>query len=154
MTSPRSLTVETHGEILAQMKINIRTAKPPEKVPGKGQLLARATQNLDAMEYSEDRRIVVVEKTCSIRVVLYYDHDYVPVTRVWVTDPDPKRGAQRLKKLPESTNPGVHPGRWFNIRLNADRLSSNARPKREDSLALTIPALVLPYCVIQAWARG
>eukprot|EP00959_Pyramimonas_sp_CCMP1952_P352203 7379601-Pyramimonas_sp.AAC.1 len=50
-----------------------------------------------------------------MRVVLYYDPAYVPVTRVWVTDPDPKCGAQWLKKLPESTNPGIHPGRCFNV---------------------------------------
>eukprot|EP00959_Pyramimonas_sp_CCMP1952_P013629 287865-Pyramimonas_sp.AAC.1 len=61
------------------------------------------------MEYFEDRRIVVGltkeeltqkhsltgrRKTCSIRIVLYYDPDYVPVTRIWVTDPDPKYGTQ------------------------------------------------------------
>eukprot|EP00959_Pyramimonas_sp_CCMP1952_P013465 284072-Pyramimonas_sp.AAC.1 len=37
---------------------NFSAAKPREKVPGKGQLLARTTQNLDTMEYFEDRRIV------------------------------------------------------------------------------------------------
>eukprot|EP00959_Pyramimonas_sp_CCMP1952_P190949 3993378-Pyramimonas_sp.AAC.1 len=78
------------------------------------------------MEYFEDRRIVVGltreeltqklpltgrRKTCSKRVVLYYDPDYVSVTRVWVTEPDPKCGAQWLKKLPEPTNPGIHRGR-------------------------------------------
>eukprot|EP00959_Pyramimonas_sp_CCMP1952_P074205 1550703-Pyramimonas_sp.AAC.1 len=82
------------------------------------------------MEYFEDRRIVAGlteeeltqklpltrrRKTCSMRVVLYYEPDYVPVARIWVTDPNPKYGAQWLKKLPESTNPGVHPGRWFNM---------------------------------------
>eukprot|EP00959_Pyramimonas_sp_CCMP1952_P358000 7495745-Pyramimonas_sp.AAC.1 len=50
------------------------------------------------MEYFEDRRVVVGltkeeltqklpltgrRKTCSIRVVPYYDPDYVPVTRAW-----------------------------------------------------------------------
>eukprot|EP00959_Pyramimonas_sp_CCMP1952_P379126 7941431-Pyramimonas_sp.AAC.1 len=60
------------------------------------------------MEYYEDRRVVVglgkaelTEKlplkgrreTCSIRVVLYDDPDYAPVTRVWVADPDPLHGA-------------------------------------------------------------
>eukprot|EP00959_Pyramimonas_sp_CCMP1952_P040716 851477-Pyramimonas_sp.AAC.1 len=80
------------------------------------------------MEYFEDRRIVVGltreeltqklpltgrRKTRSIRVVLYYDPEYAPITRVWVADPDPKHSAQWLKKLPESTNPGMHPGRWF-----------------------------------------
>eukprot|EP00959_Pyramimonas_sp_CCMP1952_P145228 3040734-Pyramimonas_sp.AAC.1 len=78
------------------------------------------------MEYFEDRRVVGGltkeeltqklpltgrRKTCSVRVVLYYDPDHVPVTRIRVIDPDPKYGAQWLKKLPESTNPGVHPGR-------------------------------------------
>eukprot|EP00959_Pyramimonas_sp_CCMP1952_P126474 2645241-Pyramimonas_sp.AAC.1 len=77
------------------------------------------------MEYFEDRRIVAGltkeelihklpltgrRKTCRIRVVLYDDPAYVPITRVWVADPDPKYSAQRLQKLPESTNPGVHPG--------------------------------------------
>eukprot|EP00959_Pyramimonas_sp_CCMP1952_P429543 8995857-Pyramimonas_sp.AAC.1 len=37
---------------------NFSTAKPREKVPGKGQLLARTSQSLDTMEYFEDRRIV------------------------------------------------------------------------------------------------
>eukprot|EP00959_Pyramimonas_sp_CCMP1952_P178769 3736736-Pyramimonas_sp.AAC.1 len=65
------------------------------------------------MEYFEDRRIFVGltkeeltqklpltsrRKTCSIRAVLYYDPDYVPITRVWVTDPDPKHTTQWLKK--------------------------------------------------------
>eukprot|EP00959_Pyramimonas_sp_CCMP1952_P184665 3861132-Pyramimonas_sp.AAC.1 len=50
-----------------------------------------------------------------MRVVLSYHPDYVPVARVWATDPDPKRGAQWLKKLPGSTNPGIHPGRWFSM---------------------------------------
>eukprot|EP00959_Pyramimonas_sp_CCMP1952_P400323 8387816-Pyramimonas_sp.AAC.1 len=83
---------------------NFSAAKPREKVSGKGHLLARTTQNLDAMEYSEDRRIVAGltkdeliqelpltgrRKACSIRVVRYYDADYAPITRVWVTDPDP-----------------------------------------------------------------
>ena len=70
------------------------------------------------MEYFEDRRIVVGltkeeltqklpltgrRKTCSIRAILYYDPDYVPITRVWVTDPNPAYGAQWLKKIPDST---------------------------------------------------
>eukprot|EP00959_Pyramimonas_sp_CCMP1952_P271400 5673661-Pyramimonas_sp.AAC.1 len=82
------------------------------------------------MEYFKDRRVAVGptkeesrqklpltgrRKTCSIRVVLYYDPDYVPVARVWVAHPDPEHCAQWLKKLPESTNPGIHPGRWFNM---------------------------------------
>eukprot|EP00959_Pyramimonas_sp_CCMP1952_P042258 883818-Pyramimonas_sp.AAC.1 len=65
------------------------------------------------MEYFEDRRIDVGltkeeltqkfpltgrRKTCSIRVVLYDDPDYVPTARVWVTDPVPKHSAQWLKK--------------------------------------------------------
>eukprot|EP00959_Pyramimonas_sp_CCMP1952_P094635 1979581-Pyramimonas_sp.AAC.1 len=119
-----------HIEYRLDRQSNFSAAKPREKVPRKGPLLARATQNLDTMEYFEDRRIVVGltteelaqqlpltgrRKTCSIRVVLYYDPDYVPVTRAWVTDPDPKHGAKWLKKLPESTNPGIHPGRWFNM---------------------------------------
>eukprot|EP00959_Pyramimonas_sp_CCMP1952_P022084 464273-Pyramimonas_sp.AAC.1 len=60
-------------------------------------------------------------KTCSIRVVLYYDPDYVPVTRARVTDPDPEHGAQWLQKLPEPTNPGIHPGRWFNVNQSQRR---------------------------------
>eukprot|EP00959_Pyramimonas_sp_CCMP1952_P206594 4320298-Pyramimonas_sp.AAC.1 len=78
------------------------------------------------MEYFEDRRIVAglaIEeliqklpltgrrKTCSLRVVLYYDPDCAPITRAWVTDPGPNYSAQWLKKLPGSTNPGMHPGR-------------------------------------------
>eukprot|EP00959_Pyramimonas_sp_CCMP1952_P216829 4534503-Pyramimonas_sp.AAC.1 len=85
---------------------NFSAAKPCERVPGKGQLLARATQHSDTMKYHEDRRIVVGltkdeltqklpltarRKTCSIRVVLYDDPDCVPVPRVRVTDPDQKR---------------------------------------------------------------
>eukprot|EP00959_Pyramimonas_sp_CCMP1952_P161917 3385456-Pyramimonas_sp.AAC.1 len=82
------------------------------------------------MQYYEDRRVVVrptkddlTEKltlrgrrrTCSSRVVLCYDPDYVPVTRVWVTDPNPLHGAQWLKKLPNSISPGIYPSRWFNV---------------------------------------
>merc|ERR1712113_965929 len=78
---------------------NFSASKPRSRVPGPGQLLARTTQNLDTMEYFEDRRVVVGwtkdeltqklpltgrRKTCSVRVVLYYDPEYVPVTRVWV----------------------------------------------------------------------
>eukprot|EP00959_Pyramimonas_sp_CCMP1952_P296036 6192538-Pyramimonas_sp.AAC.1 len=47
-------------------------------------------------------------KTCNMRAVLYCDPDCVPVTRVWVTDPDPRSWAQWLKELPSSTNPGTH----------------------------------------------
>eukprot|EP00959_Pyramimonas_sp_CCMP1952_P443153 9278110-Pyramimonas_sp.AAC.1 len=61
------------------------------------------------MEYFEDRRTVAGlakeeltqklpltgrRQTCSIRFVLYYDPDYVPITRVWVTDADLKYSAQ------------------------------------------------------------
>eukprot|EP00959_Pyramimonas_sp_CCMP1952_P280178 5857390-Pyramimonas_sp.AAC.1 len=82
------------------------------------------------MERFEDRRIVVGltkeeltqqlpltgrRKTRSIRVVFYYDPDYVPVARARVTDPDPKYGDPWLKKMPESTNTGIHPGRWLNM---------------------------------------
>eukprot|EP00959_Pyramimonas_sp_CCMP1952_P353566 7407689-Pyramimonas_sp.AAC.1 len=38
---------------------NFSVAKPRERVPGKGQLLARTTQNLDTMAYFEDKRIVI-----------------------------------------------------------------------------------------------
>eukprot|EP00959_Pyramimonas_sp_CCMP1952_P367212 7691152-Pyramimonas_sp.AAC.1 len=61
------------------------------------------------MEYNEGRRVVAGltaeeltqqlplkgrRKTCSIRVVLYCDPHDVPVTRVWVTYPNPLCGAQ------------------------------------------------------------
>eukprot|EP00959_Pyramimonas_sp_CCMP1952_P350259 7338364-Pyramimonas_sp.AAC.1 len=83
------------------------------------------------MEYYEERRIAAGlgkdklvgklplkgrRKTCSIRVALYYDPDYAPVTRVWVADPDPRYGAQWLKKLPTSTSLEIRPSRWFNMR--------------------------------------
>eukprot|EP00959_Pyramimonas_sp_CCMP1952_P126009 2634907-Pyramimonas_sp.AAC.1 len=105
-------------------------AQPRSRVPGPGQLLARTTQNLDILEYCEDRRIVAGlgkdeltgklplkgrRKPFSIRVVLYDDPDYAPVTRVWVTDPDARYGAQWLKKVPRSTSPGIRPWRWFNM---------------------------------------
>eukprot|EP00959_Pyramimonas_sp_CCMP1952_P362771 7596936-Pyramimonas_sp.AAC.1 len=82
------------------------------------------------MEYYEDRRIVAGlsqeeltgklppkgrRNICSIRAVLYYDPDYAPVTRVWVTDPDPRYGAQWLEKLPSSAHPGRRPNRRFNM---------------------------------------
>eukprot|EP00959_Pyramimonas_sp_CCMP1952_P068943 1439142-Pyramimonas_sp.AAC.1 len=37
---------------------NFSAAKPREKAPGKGQLLARTIQNLHTMESFEDRRVV------------------------------------------------------------------------------------------------
>eukprot|EP00959_Pyramimonas_sp_CCMP1952_P078781 1646873-Pyramimonas_sp.AAC.1 len=47
-----------HIEYRLDRQSNFSAAKPREKVPGKGRLLARATQNLGTMEYFEDRRIV------------------------------------------------------------------------------------------------
>eukprot|EP00959_Pyramimonas_sp_CCMP1952_P409033 8571994-Pyramimonas_sp.AAC.1 len=55
-----------------------------------------------------DGQLAAIESYC-------YDLDYVPVTRVWVTGPDPRYGAQWLKRLFSSTNPGTHPSRWFNV---------------------------------------
>ena len=105
-------------------------AKPKCKVPHMGQLLARTTQNLSSpnLDYFEDRRCVVGlsraelteplpltgrRKTCSIRVVLFYDPDYEPITRVHLSDPE--YGDHWLRKIANSTNPGIHPDRWFKM---------------------------------------
>eukprot|EP00959_Pyramimonas_sp_CCMP1952_P307159 6428957-Pyramimonas_sp.AAC.1 len=81
------------------------------------------------MEYYEDARIVAglskQELTgrlplkgrrtiCSMRVLLHCNPDYVPATRVRGADPDPRHGAQWLKKSPSSTSPDMHPSRLFN----------------------------------------
>eukprot|EP00959_Pyramimonas_sp_CCMP1952_P338110 7080647-Pyramimonas_sp.AAC.1 len=89
-------------------------AQPRSRVPGPGQLLARTTHNLDAMEYSDDRRVVVGLYQDELTEMLPLK-DYVSITRVWITEPDPLHGARWLQQLPNSTNPGIHPSRWFNM---------------------------------------
>eukprot|EP00959_Pyramimonas_sp_CCMP1952_P341976 7163847-Pyramimonas_sp.AAC.1 len=68
----------------------------------------------------------------------------VPVTRVWVTDPDPKRGAQWLKKLLDSTNPGIHPGRWFNVNQAQRRQAvEQCKAEKRGIFAIDDPGLCL-----------
>eukprot|EP00959_Pyramimonas_sp_CCMP1952_P416114 8718272-Pyramimonas_sp.AAC.1 len=104
MTTAKQKLGLAHAEYRLDRQSNSSVAQPRSRVPGPGQLLARTTQNLDTREYYEDERIVAGlsneeltgkvplkgrRKTCSIRVVLYYDPDYAPVARVRFADADP-----------------------------------------------------------------
>eukprot|EP00959_Pyramimonas_sp_CCMP1952_P136885 2864188-Pyramimonas_sp.AAC.1 len=63
----------------------------------------------------------------------YYDLGYVPMTRVWVADPDPKHSAQWLKSCLSPPILGyIRDDCLTWIKHSADRPWNNIRQRRED----------------------
>ena len=126
--APGKLSV--HEVILArQSKFLAAPTRGGPGVPKLEQIMARTTQNLDTAEYLETNFVTVGKtaaelsqplplkgraRTCHLRTVFYYDPEYYKPDVVETYDPEFKHASlKRTKK--NSTNPGVHPIRWWKM---------------------------------------
>ena len=115
-----------------EIQEDTRTTSRFVDLPSKGkvkkeQILARTVQNVDTCEYYEVNRVVLGltkeeltmplplkgrRKTCQLRTVFYYDPEYVKPNSIPVWDAEFGH-ATYTRTNKDSTNPGVHPARWW-----------------------------------------